>query len=489
MFGESDSESPRVPSPWDCLISTPPSPAAMAHNDPTENIPKLVPEAEEVSATQSPFILLTVAPLFQGNIEYKLQLLSPSPARFARLVTQMKWRLLEGGGQAYYELGVADSGALVGLPRAELEQSLETLEMMAGEIGASVIVVKEVEVPAFIAGLAGSETDYWNSKRLWRKSVLQSDTSEGDSTTSTTEFESELSNDRDDDMDEFRRGSLPGPYHHLPSVISSSPTSDPPLTSPHFRPDPETVDGSTDLVSAFSDLEIASVFKPLPMRVRGSHSHVTGAAATHPFQLNRNNRTHMAKQEHHQFLHPADSRPSHKSTTPNEVSHMQTKQQAKALHRRHARDRKREAKRMASLAQAAHSEKVTCHQDCTFETSIGHSREDNTFSPVSNKPSVKQVDPAAADLASELAAFHVSVEAPKACRTTEPIPIPGMKLIPDLQLEEYADDVDMPLKRDAHHGDCGKSYLNEPRLIVEALVVRKMSLEDAFLDFGGFSLT
>ena len=29
----------------------------------------------------------------------------------------------------------------------------------------------------------------------------------------------------------------------------------------------------------------------------------------------------------------------------------------------------------------------------------------------------------------------------------------------------------------------------EPRLIVEAMVVRKMSIEDAFLDFGGFSLT
>ena len=48
MFGESDSESPRVPSPWDCLISAPPSPAANASNSLVDNIPKLVPEAEEV---------------------------------------------------------------------------------------------------------------------------------------------------------------------------------------------------------------------------------------------------------------------------------------------------------------------------------------------------------------------------------------------------------------------------------------------------------
>ena len=35
----------------------------------------------------------------------------------------------------------------------------------------------------------------------------------------------------------------------------------------------------------------------------------------------------------------------------------------------------------------------------------------------------------------------------------------------------------------------GKAGKGETRLIVEALVVRKMSLEEAFLDFGGFSLT
>lgn len=46
---------------------------------------------------------------------------------------------------------MADSGDLVGLGREELESSLETLEMMAGEIGASVIVVKEIEVPADLA--------------------------------------------------------------------------------------------------------------------------------------------------------------------------------------------------------------------------------------------------------------------------------------------------------------------------------------------------
>ena len=82
----------------------------------------------------------------QGNVEYKLHLINPSSARFARLVTQMKWRLLEGGGQAIYELGVADSGGLVGLAPDDLRASLGTLYAMAAEIGACVTISKEIEV-------------------------------------------------------------------------------------------------------------------------------------------------------------------------------------------------------------------------------------------------------------------------------------------------------------------------------------------------------
>jgi hypothetical protein len=82
----------------------------------------------------------------KGNVEYKLHLIHPSPARFARLVTQLKWRLLEGGGLAFYELGVADSGALVGLMPDDLSDTLDTLRSMAAELGARMVVVKEIEV-------------------------------------------------------------------------------------------------------------------------------------------------------------------------------------------------------------------------------------------------------------------------------------------------------------------------------------------------------
>ena len=41
----------------------------------------------------------------QGNVEYKLKLINPSNERFEHLVTQMKWRLQEGQGEAVYQIG------------------------------------------------------------------------------------------------------------------------------------------------------------------------------------------------------------------------------------------------------------------------------------------------------------------------------------------------------------------------------------------------
>ncbi|KAH7869796.1 uncharacterized protein C8R40DRAFT_1073762 [Lentinula edodes] len=145
MFGEDESESPRVPSPWESIIElsrigTPvegrgPSPLTnemdtYCHslNSPASILPSLPPENDN------------------GSIEYKLRLIHPSPARFTRLVTQLKWRLLEGGGRALYELGVGDDGELVGLGRKDMEETVDVLSKMAGELGARVWVVREIRV-------------------------------------------------------------------------------------------------------------------------------------------------------------------------------------------------------------------------------------------------------------------------------------------------------------------------------------------------------
>lgn len=82
----------------------------------------------------------------RGNIEYKLKLIDPSPTRLERLVTQMKWRLQEGLGEAIYQIGVEDNGFLSGLNEYELKQSLNTLETMASRLGASTTVIREREI-------------------------------------------------------------------------------------------------------------------------------------------------------------------------------------------------------------------------------------------------------------------------------------------------------------------------------------------------------
>ena len=90
--------------------------------------------------------LIRSAEIEEGNVEYKLKLINPSTDRFQQLVTQLKWRLGEGNGEAMYELGVADGGLLVGLTDPELAESLQTLEKMASVVGAEISVVRERQI-------------------------------------------------------------------------------------------------------------------------------------------------------------------------------------------------------------------------------------------------------------------------------------------------------------------------------------------------------
>ncbi|KAJ7222287.1 hypothetical protein GGX14DRAFT_428404 [Mycena pura] len=467
MFGESDSESPRVPSPWDPFISTPPSPSpspsprALPH---LSSIPKLVPEQDD------------------GNVEYKLQLLSPSPARFARLVTQMKWRLLEGGGQAYYELGVADSGMLVGLPRAELEQSLETLEMMAGEIGASVIVVKEIEVPAAMIGLVATQANpsSWTGKpkpARQRQALLVSDgnspeSGSADDATATNEGDMSATDVEDDvaaaifSMDDLDSA----------STSASEIDADGPASLNHFS----------------IDLEIASVYKPRPVRTK---------ASTHgPLPTKKSGRALKVKKGAHLpgVLAPPPATAAHNSAA---------QKPTKGQNRRAARDRRREERRLELL-----------HGHGTAEARSDKTRDEGDRACAN----------ADADAAGELAlvenleALHVAVSLAPEPGVAIPVHIPVIELsadagpAPEIDADAGEDDEDdvfpspwsatpgpapfpgfssyltvtVPVDNgDAHKHEAGDGPQTQPRLIVEALVVRKMSLEEAFLDFGGFSLT
>lgn len=76
-----------------------------------------------------------------GHVEYKWRLqLDHLERRVDHLATQMKWRLANGGGTAYYLVGVSDHGVARGLSRGEYATTVEVLMASAAAIGAAIFV-------------------------------------------------------------------------------------------------------------------------------------------------------------------------------------------------------------------------------------------------------------------------------------------------------------------------------------------------------------
>lgn len=79
----------------------------------------------------------------EGMYEYKWKLVGISEDRFKHLVSQLKYRLSEGQGEAIYEIGISDQGVPVGLEEHEFAETLETLRRMAGALQADLSVICE----------------------------------------------------------------------------------------------------------------------------------------------------------------------------------------------------------------------------------------------------------------------------------------------------------------------------------------------------------
>lgn len=96
----------------------------------------------------------------EGNIEYKWKLVDPTPERLEhvrrkflffpcarsdslvlQLTSQLKWRLFEGQGEAFYEIGIEDNGTARGLPVDELEKSIQTVRIMGKNLGCEVFLI------------------------------------------------------------------------------------------------------------------------------------------------------------------------------------------------------------------------------------------------------------------------------------------------------------------------------------------------------------
>ena len=367
--------------------------------------------------------------------------------------------------------------------------------MMAGEIGASVVVVKEIEVPFGMAELVARRGG-GEGKRRGKGKVEDGDTD----TEVQTETETETESPSDTDVDDLS-GTVVLERDALFAMDLES-DLDEPASQPRFA----------------IDLEIASVFKPRPVRTRvHNHLHVAGNAGgknkkvkkpKHLMPLNGND-------------HGVGSGDGNEDTT----------ERNKAHHRRQARDRKREEKRRALTAFAAQSVGVAAGSPAVDldSSAIVHGLE---------QMHVTIEEPATLTVPSDGITFtgvDISSTGIEASSTVIDICSTGIELSSqtisavDISLEgqqdEDADDDDdvfappttatpfstfptapggesflnvpatalaFPATFSSGAGSVingGKVEKGETRLIVEALVVRKMSLEEAFLDFGGFSLT
>jgi GTPase len=81
-----------------------------------------------------------------GNVEYKQQLINLTPERIEGLITQMSYRLNEGGGEAIYEIGYTDDGFPKGLSKEKLDESINNLVKIANNINAKIMKIMEKEV-------------------------------------------------------------------------------------------------------------------------------------------------------------------------------------------------------------------------------------------------------------------------------------------------------------------------------------------------------
>ena len=80
-----------------------------------------------------------------GNVEYKLKLCDVTVQRIQELTSQMNFRLREGCGECYYEIGVEDNGHTLGISKQELEISLSVINTIAVNLGCQTKVMRLIQ--------------------------------------------------------------------------------------------------------------------------------------------------------------------------------------------------------------------------------------------------------------------------------------------------------------------------------------------------------
>lgn len=374
---------------------------------------------------------------------------------------------------------------------------------MAGEIGASVIVVKEIEVPPAVVALADKVSAYidpqtgeWTEKMTNKRhravhvtdsdatlplnggdTETEADDSDSDETCSaiaTPEFLPELGSGIATLVPYAHRLSSSNPIRPTAQSSPSIYPIDDDLALFSMEPEPSlddnvadeeelVPDGLGDIPDLSLDIEITSVYKPRPMRRRVHLTSGPVAAVARPQRRAHKNKDKKREQPWHSL--DTGGTVSAESLAP-----VPANQEDKALQRRIARDKRREEKRTAALALAGHG----------IASSAPQLSASSSFPACGGRAtSVSSVEDSVALVAESLQSLHVDVQTANAvvidsaAETT-----PGSSTVISHALE-------VPSHTAVEAAAKTLADAKEPRLIVEALVVRKMSLEEGFLNFEG----
>lgn len=79
-----------------------------------------------------------------GKIEYKRQLTNMTNTKINKYATQMKFRLIEGNGEAIYLIGVKDNGVILGVENKNYLLYCKLMSKIAKEINSQVTDIKLV---------------------------------------------------------------------------------------------------------------------------------------------------------------------------------------------------------------------------------------------------------------------------------------------------------------------------------------------------------
>lgn len=78
----------------------------------------------------------------EGPIEYKLKMCGVDQKKLVNRTTQMAYRLTQGSGEAFYEIGVHDNGKMIGIEQEEILETMIVLFHICTQLEAKLEICK-----------------------------------------------------------------------------------------------------------------------------------------------------------------------------------------------------------------------------------------------------------------------------------------------------------------------------------------------------------